>query len=236
MALFLHTKRRGFTLAELAIVMALIGLFLGLIWIAASAVLGNNKTSLAVQQIGQVTQNIREYYMNATGMGCGDVTATLDGQGVFPAEMRGKCTTCTGSNFQINSPFVTASGPNAGIKSGSFRVIGTGAGCPAGKASQFQIVLTNLPQSACQRLLLSGVAFKDQSMGVARVCGASETGGATPCYSNTSGTGTGGWYNVSCSNATGVCDTTTALTTAQAQTMCASSSTSETAWEFLLRH
>ncbi|MDR3424115.1 MAG: hypothetical protein P4M13_03420 [Alphaproteobacteria bacterium] len=224
-----RSKTRGFTLTELAIVFGAMGAIIAAIWVAAGTVSDNNKAYLTAQQIGRVTQNIREYYMNAQGIppaACSgaDVTAALDTNGLFPAEMR------SGTVGVINSAYATSA-------TGSFRV--KGPSCP-GTSSRFWIVLTNLTPAACARLLFSGINYQDQSMGITAVCGASETSTTTPCYSGTAGTGTtGGWFNIKCLN--GVCDTYTQtgthvpLTLPQAQTLCSSASTSEVGWEFKLR-
>ena len=232
-------KERGFTMMELVIVMGAVGALIGGIFVAARSVSNSNHINATSQQVGQVAQNIREYYMNAQGIGagCGDITGLVDkttsgnytNTGVFPPEMRSSCSTCTPYIYRIDSAFVNADGPNLGIKAGSFRVIG--ASCVGGVASRFQIVLTDLTPAACAQLLFSGLSYKDQSMGITQECGASEAGPANPCYSGAAAS----WLSVSC--AAGVCSTTPALTLAQAETMCDMSSTSsEVAWDFKVRN
>ncbi len=232
-------KERGFTLMELVIVLGAVGLLIGGVFVAARSVSNSNHINTTSQQVGQVAQNIREYYMNAQGIGagCGDITGPIDkttsgdytNTGVFPSEMRSSCSTCTAPyTYRIDSAFISANGPNLGIKAGSFRVMG--ASCVGGVASRFQIVLTNLTPAACATLLFSGLSYRDQSMGITQVCGASEDGATNPCYNGVAAS----WLPVSC--AAGVCSTTPALTLAQAQTMCDSASTSEVAWEFKVRN
>ena len=221
---FNRSKVRGFTLTELTIVLGVAGLIIGAIWSATATVMNHKRAYLATQQIGTVVQNIREYYMNAQGIpGCGvegfDFTSTLDSNGLFPNEMRTK----SGGSVFINSPYATVAG-------GSFRV--RGSSC-SGTASRFQVVLTNLSQAACQRLLLSAVNYRDHSIGVTKVCAG--TGAGAPCH--TAGS-SANYIDVTCTN--GVCDLDPALTLAGAASKCngndaAYDGTSEVGWEFDLR-
>ena len=226
-------KNRGFTLTELAIVMSVVGLLLSAVFLATRSVTNNNRVSKTIQQVGQITQNIREYYMNASGItaGCGDITGALDNVGIFPSETRSKCSTCAPYNYKIDSAFVSAAGPNAGIKAGSLRVIG--ASCTGGIASRFQVVLTSLSQEACAQFLMTGANYQDQSIGITQICGTSEAGATYPCYSGVAAN----WWPITCS--AGVCSpapTNPVITLAQATAMCASASTSEVAWEFKVRN
>ena len=66
----IYERERGFTLTEIAIVLGIIGLILGAIWGAASAVYSNKKNSDAEQGITASTQAVRSLFAaspNSTG-------------------------------------------------------------------------------------------------------------------------------------------------------------------------
>src|SRR3984957_13178951 len=58
-------RKRGFTLTEIAIVLGIIGLILGAIWGAASAVYANKKAADAEQGITASTQAVRSLFANS---------------------------------------------------------------------------------------------------------------------------------------------------------------------------
>lgn len=60
------SKKRAFTLTEIAIVLGIIGLILGAIWVAASAVYNNLRVSHANTQILQLAQGIRSLYSSSS--------------------------------------------------------------------------------------------------------------------------------------------------------------------------
>lgn len=78
--------RRGFTLTEIAIVLGIIGLILGAIWAAASAVYNNLRTSRAQQEILTVAQNIRAMYATQSTVDANATTDTYINAGVFPSD------------------------------------------------------------------------------------------------------------------------------------------------------
>jgi prepilin-type N-terminal cleavage/methylation domain-containing protein len=56
------SKKRGFTLTEIAIVLGIIGLILGAIWVAAAAVYNNLRVSKATTELIRISQGIRGLY------------------------------------------------------------------------------------------------------------------------------------------------------------------------------
>ena len=83
-------RKKGFSLIEAAIVLGIVGLVIGGIWVAASAVQTNLRESTASQGILQVVQNVRNLYygqtVSATTTGTG-LQTTLVSAGVFPGDM-----------------------------------------------------------------------------------------------------------------------------------------------------
>ena len=83
-----RTRKRGFTLTEIAIVLGVIGAILGAIWVAASTVSTNQKISKATTELLTISQAIKTIYATkhtfTTG---GDNTITMMNLGVFPADM-----------------------------------------------------------------------------------------------------------------------------------------------------
>ncbi len=83
-------KRRGFTLTEVAIVLGIIGLILGAIWAAASAVYNNLRVSKAQQELIQISQAVRAMYASQPILDT-SITSANDGPlvtaGIFPADM-----------------------------------------------------------------------------------------------------------------------------------------------------
>lgn len=225
-------RRKGFSLVEASIVLAILGVILGTVFSVAHAAWVGTRIVRTKGQIFEVVQNIREHYMSMGGMpgmcNTNDITAALDSLGIFPSEMR------SGSGA-INSALVSAAGPSGG--SGAFRVKATAASCsgtvnPLG--ARFRIILTNLPREVCVQMLFSGVNFKDHAFGVTALCGAPEVASAAHCYVGTAAN----WFNISCDQETGVCDATTPLTLAQARNLCThnNATTGQVGWEFKVRN
>ena len=81
------TLQRGFTLTELSIVLGIIGLILGAIWVAASAVYSNLHLATANTQLLQVTQAVRAMYATSVLVDPGaDMTTGTQAGGAAGAE------------------------------------------------------------------------------------------------------------------------------------------------------
>jgi prepilin-type N-terminal cleavage/methylation domain-containing protein len=74
-------RKRGFTLTEIAIVLGIIGIILGAIWGAASAVYSNNKTQTAERGITATAQAVRSMFAtsNSTGATAAPFVITVPG-------------------------------------------------------------------------------------------------------------------------------------------------------------
>jgi prepilin-type N-terminal cleavage/methylation domain-containing protein len=139
-----RTKKRGFTLTEIAIVLGIVGLILGAIWVAAAAVYNNLRTGHANTEILQVAQGVRTLMTTAQTVGAaGDITTSMISAGVIPADA-------------ISSP-TTAIGPWAGS---TLKILSVAAADNA-----FTIELNAIPQGACISLLTTvGGASRDPNL------------------------------------------------------------------------
>jgi prepilin-type N-terminal cleavage/methylation domain-containing protein len=107
-------RRKGFTLTEIAIVLGIIGLILGAIWVAASAVFGNQRLAKANTEILQIVQGARTLYATSsvTGEANGTaLTASLVNANVFPSDLVSGTTGLTpwGGTTRLNVYSQTAS-------------------------------------------------------------------------------------------------------------------------------
>ena len=168
----MNHSTHGFTLTETTIVLGVVSLVLGAVWVAVGTVSKATQISQTAQQVGEVSQNIRSYYMNAQGI---PLTGTTGGGG------------CDLTNTLPKEIFPTSVSNRAG---GTFKVIAP-AVCGAGIATSYRIVLSGLTRAACSSLLVSGMSYTDNTMGIAGICGG---GSAGTCASVTSSS----WNGVSC--------------------------------------
>jgi len=163
-------SRKGFTLTEIAIVLGIIGLILGAIWVAASAVYNNLRVSKTTTQLLQVTQAVRAMYattstvdpsanMAVGAVGAGTFPATYAQAGVFPSDMVISATAPTVQDVWGGAAGVTATTTTAANDS-------------------FAVIFTGVPTAACISLLTGNTGSgRDVNM-----VGASATapGGGTP--------------------------------------------------------
>jgi len=86
---FSHS-RRGLTLTEAAVVLAIAGIVLGSLWAVASAVYQRHQIKKATGQLQTIVSNMRALYGNRQTMqqiSFDDVTADAVRMGVFPTDM-----------------------------------------------------------------------------------------------------------------------------------------------------
>lgn len=84
-------SRRGLTLTEAAIVLAIAGIVLGSLWAAASAVYQRHQIKKATGQLQTIVSNMRALYGNRQTMQQGafeDITADAVRLNVFPTDMQ----------------------------------------------------------------------------------------------------------------------------------------------------
>jgi len=130
-------QRDGLNLIELAIVMAVVGLIIGGIYVAASAVYRNVRESQLQDDLLQIVQNIRSTYGVQGQIPVGAIGfATLSQAGILPSDA-------------INN--------GAAIDSfgGAITITGVAAGPPA----DVTIAMANIPQTVCSDLLVKDSQF-----------------------------------------------------------------------------
>ena len=85
------SKKKGFTLTEIAIVLGIVGLILGSIWTAAASVYSNQRVAHAQTAVLQIAQAVRTLYSNQTNFGSAAagtlITDSLRQAGAFPADL-----------------------------------------------------------------------------------------------------------------------------------------------------
>ncbi len=148
--------KKGYTLAEMAIVLAVAGFLTASIWAAASSARASKRIAQTSQQIMTVVQRTRDYYLGAQtieGAAFQDLIVPLFQRDVFPAEMKARC----GGALCLNS--AVSADPT-----GAFRMR-TGQ-----TNSHFRIILISLSREECVNLLSNAVNFRDQTLGVDGIC------------------------------------------------------------------
>lgn len=151
-----RTGQKAFTLTEMAIVMGAMGLILGAIWSVVGVVWNNYSEFRAREQVIQVVQNVRNYYINAQtlnvagGSPCstGDSLRSFlddDNRRLIPIEMRETPDTA-GNPLDHALAYPAAGGALAG--GGSFDVV-----C-LNNARGFRVTLAELKKESCMSLLM----------------------------------------------------------------------------------
>ena len=82
-------KPRGFTLTELALVLSIVGLVLGGVWVAASALYENMRLNKASTHLITIVQNIRKSMATSPSFGGAagaNITNRMRDRGVFPVD------------------------------------------------------------------------------------------------------------------------------------------------------
>jgi prepilin-type N-terminal cleavage/methylation domain-containing protein len=130
-------RKRGFTLTEIAIVLGIIGLILGAIWGAASAVYSNKKNSDAEQGITAATQSVRSLFAaSPNNTGAGSAGAIITVPGMLPVGWT------NGANY--GNPWSPAQGTTWSY------VLGDNT---AGNTSKFAIEVDGVSGPGCSALL-----------------------------------------------------------------------------------
>ena len=98
--------RAGFTLTEIAIVLAVVGAIVAAIWTAASVVSRNNQVNHAAQELHTIVQNVfslQQTYFSAADRANGNLTTKFINAGAFPEEMLSPTVTnCIAGALPVN--------------------------------------------------------------------------------------------------------------------------------------
>ena len=144
-----RASRRGFSLTELAIVLAGVGLVLSVVWVASTRVWHNYQLQKTTEQMVTVAQNIRDYYgpigrlppLTANPIPKNqDIVPDVDAKNLVPVEMRD---VAGGFRHALGGALVLLSNPAATAVSPT----GLGQGI-------FRIVLQGLPDEDCIKMLM----------------------------------------------------------------------------------
>jgi prepilin-type N-terminal cleavage/methylation domain-containing protein len=136
---FRTKKRKGFTLTEIAIVLAIVGLVLGAIWVAAKSVMDSNRATQAVQDISTMAANMRSTFLAVNSFSqSGDQTAAMITAGIIP-------------NNLLNSNG-TPLAKNAWGGAVKITLQPSGVPTPPGSARAFRISYLDTPPDACFRI------------------------------------------------------------------------------------
>lgn len=164
----MKTKQRhrrsqaGITLIELALVLGVAGILVGGIWVAASGAYEAHRVNQTVDQIRQLTENIRGRYNVAATIPQQDFTTftqTVAAADLFPAETRlnpgvDPATCSVGTPCYFVHPW-SSTGAGSTCGGGTYCVGSVGnllVTMQNNTNSAFVILLRNLPQAACIKL------------------------------------------------------------------------------------
>ncbi len=151
--------RRGFTLAEVAILLGIVAFVFGAVWIASDMVWRSYTRDKTLQQIFAIVNNVREVYAPIgqgtlpNNAGTADVTAILDGQRLVPIEMRVDRSNAAGNlRHALGGPVtLLAENTPSGIAQGVLRV--TLGGLKAGNCVYLLMTLpATFPEVGMTRL------------------------------------------------------------------------------------
>ena len=127
----IKNNKRGFNLIEIAIVLAVIGLVIGGIYVAASAVTENNRKQNTQKQLLQIVQNTRAIFATQTTF-VAPTYAQIKAMNIFPGDLQ-----------DSGSTFLNSYGGATDLTAGSTN-------------QQFQVRMAGLSQGACIDLLTKG--------------------------------------------------------------------------------
>jgi len=152
-----RATRRGFTLTEVAIVIAIVGLILGAIWGAAADAIDNIRTARAVRETIAIVAAARVFWKDGPLVQWADVTQLAEIAGVFPSEM-----------IPGGVPTGTANGPWPG-STVNLETFDNWA-YSAGNAS-FNVAWWGLSNQACTRYMAAMLAAQNTGLVSAMING-----------------------------------------------------------------
>lgn len=154
-------QRSGYTLTEIAIVLAISGLVFGGIWAAANSAWRGYRASSAIRQIGVVLGNVRDRYAAISSWGAvglsGDITKKVDQENILPSDMRQTPSKAGGDLDHAMS---------RGMPGGSFSIYA--AQSPNSGTPALQLRFMGLAQAYCVNFLTL-LPMDDQGIGMVRL-------------------------------------------------------------------
>ncbi len=150
----IKNNKRGFNLIEIAIVLAVIGLVIGGIYVAASAVTENNRKQNTQKQLLQIVQNVRAVFSTQAQITAAQVAyANVKAMSLFPGDLQD-----TGTGF-VNS-------------------YGGAVSLGAPTTQTFSVIMNGLSQTACIDILTKGFGSTANTQQIGLVSAAA--GGTAP--------------------------------------------------------
>lgn len=101
----------GFTLLEMAIVLSVVGIIMGLLWISASIAIGHHHDVQLAKQTAQIIHNSKRVFGNTSAPpALGNITTGAITAGIFPSDMVVNATTVMGPYSNPVNLSVTTAG------------------------------------------------------------------------------------------------------------------------------
>lgn len=189
-----HKRSRAFTLTELAIVLAIVGGIVGLIWAAASDVNMSSKVHTVSTELAAISHGTRAVFADQGGVKgrTSKLTPALDRLKVFPIDMRQNSSVDNGILYhpwaQYNDP-VTSLGD---VLVGATDCSGNAATDDVTAEPCFSVYLLDLPKKACVQSMvgttLTGTGLQSVTINGTNVSLPIDTNTATTDCSTTSNT------------------------------------------------
>lgn len=150
-----HKKSRAFTLTELAIVLAVVGGIVGLIWAAAADVSMSNKVRAANVELVYISHTVRGIFVEQGGVRGQNSTLTpaLDRLKAFPLEMRQDPTVDAGILFHPWSQKIDTSTSLGDVQVSASDCVGTLVLDDKTPEPCFSVLMMFLTQKACVQIL-----------------------------------------------------------------------------------
>lgn len=160
-AVMMRSKHRrcGYTLTEIAIVLAVSGVVFGGIWTAANSAWQGYRASSAIRQIGVVLGNVRDRYAAISSWPTvgKDITKDVDAENILPSDMRQTPSQAGGSLDHAMS---------RGMPGGSFSIYT--AQTPSGATPAIQLRFRGLTKAYCINFLTL-LPLDDLGIGMVRL-------------------------------------------------------------------
>jgi len=147
-------RHTGFTLTEIAVVLSIIGLILGVVWVAAASVNSNQRVDTTIGQFMTAIQSIRGLYSTSSSISTTDgtsITFNMCSANIFPSNM------IASGGCSATIPVVDTWNGAVTVASASISTANTG--------DAFSIQMAGLDQNGCVGVLMGlGGATRDSGL------------------------------------------------------------------------